>query len=88
MKHVDLFPHFSLFMTAFILCCATCKQPKASTYIAPTHQASVDWSGFYSALNQAERVNDSMYRECLKKLKQKPQIDRIDHPAIMRAIDY
>ena len=87
MKH-DYFATFSLFMTAFILCCATCKQPKASTYIAQPSQASVDWQGFYSALNQAERVNDSMYRECLKKLKQRQQIERVDYPAIMRAIDY
>lgn len=87
MKH-DFFASFSLIMTAFILCCATCKQPKASTYIAPPSQASVDWQGFYSALNQAERVNDSMYRECLKKIKRKPQIERVDYPAIMRAIDY
>ena len=84
----DFFPVFSMIMTAFILCCATCKQPKAGTYISPPTQASVDWQGFYSALNQAERVHDSMYRDCLKRLKPKQKIDRVSHPAIMKAIDY
>lgn len=88
-NRLDNFSIFGLFVTAFIMTFATCVQPRPQTVIHAPAQVSVDWTGFYSALNAAEKYSDSMHRDCLRKVQKKAQqIERVDHPAIMRAIDY
>ena len=52
--------------------------------------APVDWSHFYATLDMAQKLNDSMYRVCKARFKEKkPPVVLRDHPEdIGKAVDY
>lgn len=85
MKKIDAFGAFGLFMTVFVLAFAQCSRPKKVTTIPASHE---NWGGFYSDLNNAGRLCDSMEKQVKQKLKQQPKPHLVIDQEAIRIFDY